>query len=140
MIFRRHDERVLSLDMTPMIDIVFQLLIFFLVTAQAARMSRADLDLPREIGEQSPVAEQAGLIINITREGEIVVSDRTVMLEELEALVQASVRQYGEEDIGRAKVTVRADRRTSSEGLNAVVQRLHDMGVGAAKIATSPPR
>lgn len=140
MIFRRHDERQLNLDMTPMIDIVFQLLIFFLVTAQAARITRADVDLPREKGEQNQVAEEAGLVINILQDGKIIVSDREVSVEDLDAMVKAAVKQFGGSGATGAKVTVRADRRTPSESLNIVVQRLHDIGVGAAKIATSPPR
>lgn len=135
----RRNEPI-ELQMTPMIDIVFQLLIFFLVTAQAVRMTRADVELPREMGEQSTIAEQAGLVINILESGRIVVSDRDVQIEELDSLVRAAVQQYGGESALGAKVTVRADRRTSSEHLNAVVQRLHELGVGAAKVATSPPR
>ena len=45
---RRRKSRLLPVDMTPMIDIVFQLLIFFLTTAQLAQFSRAEMDLPEE--------------------------------------------------------------------------------------------
>jgi biopolymer transport protein ExbD len=72
--------------------------------------------------------------------GAIIVSDRTVLLEDLDILVNDTMKQAGGRDAAGAKITVRADRRTPSEHLNAVVQRLHDLGVGAAKIATSPPR
>lgn len=140
MIFRRHDERQLALDMTPMIDIVFQLLIFFLVTAQAARITRADVELPKEMGEQRAAAEQAGLVINILQDGRIIVSDRDVPIEDLDALVRDAVKQFGGESNLGAKITVRADRRCSTQMLNAVVQRLHELGVGAARVATSPPR
>lgn len=136
----KHAERQLKLDMTPMIDIVFQLLIFFLVTAQAVRITRADVELPRERGEQKEEAEQAGLVINILQDGKIIVSDHEIVVEDLDALVKEAIKQYGGETAVGAKVTVRADRRTPSERLNAVVQRLHELGVGAAKVATSPPR
>jgi biopolymer transport protein ExbD len=123
-----------------MIDIVFQLLIFFLVTAQAVRITRADVELPRERGEQKEEAEQAGVVINILMDGRIIVSDQEIGVEDLEALVKEAIKQYGGTSAVGAKITVRADRRTSSERLNEVVQRLHDLGVGAAKVATSPPR
>ena len=47
--FRSRDkqERLLPVDMTPMIDIVFQLLIFFLTTAQLAQFSRAEMEAVR---------------------------------------------------------------------------------------------
>ena len=54
---RRRKSRLLPVDMTPMIDIVFQLLIFFLTTAQLAQFSRAEMDLPEEAGEQVETAE-----------------------------------------------------------------------------------
>ena len=56
--FRSRDkqERLLPVDMTPMIDIVFQLLIFFLTTAQLAQFSRAAMDLPQEAGEETEAA------------------------------------------------------------------------------------
>jgi biopolymer transport protein ExbD len=138
--FSPRREHTMNLDMTPMIDIVFQLLIFFLVTAQASRMTRADMELPSERGEQSEVAEQAGLVINLMANGEIIVSDRTVPIEDLDILVNEAIKQMGGKQAAGAKVTVRADRRTPTEHLNRVVQRLHDLGVGAARIATAPPR
>ena len=49
----RNTIRTVAIDMTPMIDIVFQLLIFFLVTAQMAQQTRATLDLPKEKGEET---------------------------------------------------------------------------------------
>ena len=55
---RQIRERQLPVDMTPMIDIVFQLLIFFLVTAQLSQHSRADLELPQEAGETGTKKEQ----------------------------------------------------------------------------------
>ena len=54
----RNSNRAVVIDMTPMIDIVFQLLIFFLVTAQMAEQSRATLELPKEKGEDSEDRER----------------------------------------------------------------------------------
>ena len=57
----RSSARAVNIDMTPMIDIVFQLLIFFLVTSQMAEQTRTELDLPREKGEESVEQAQARL-------------------------------------------------------------------------------
>ena len=58
---RNKPERLLPVDMTPMIDIVFQLLIFFLTTAQLAQFSRAEMDLPQEAGEETEAAENSSM-------------------------------------------------------------------------------
>ena len=75
---RKRKDRLLPVDMTPMIDIVFQLLIFFLTTAQLAMFSRAELDLPVEMGEQEEAAEEAGLIINILSDGSITIAGESL--------------------------------------------------------------
>lgn len=123
-----------------MIDIVFQLLIFFLTTAQVVHLSRAQLDLPQEPGEQSKTAEQAGLIINLLPGGEMIVSDRQVNLDDLTDLVRDAIRQTPNQKPENVRLIIRADRNASSASLNALVERLHQLGVGAARIATSPPR
>ncbi|MEE8153357.1 MAG: biopolymer transporter ExbD, partial [Phycisphaerales bacterium] len=69
----RERKRTLDIEVTPMIDVVFLLIIFFMTTAQFARMTRAELALPLELGEQDPAPEEAGLVINVTGEGEIIV-------------------------------------------------------------------
>ena len=69
-------ERNLLLDMTPMIDIVFLLLIFFLTTMQLARESRAEVELPVEMGEKDPAVQPAGLILNVLADGSIVEGER----------------------------------------------------------------
>lgn len=124
------------MDMTPMIDIVFQLLIFFLMAAQMVRLSRADVQLPREPGEQSKVAQKAGMIVNLLASGELVVGDRPVALDELEDLLRELSSAGGDQ----GKVTIRADHRANSEQLNKVIERLHRQGIAVARIATAPPR
>ena len=48
----RERSRSLHIEITPMIDVVFLLIIFFMTTAQFARMTRAELSLPVEPGDQ----------------------------------------------------------------------------------------
>jgi biopolymer transport protein ExbD len=64
----------IAVDITPMIDVVFLLIIFFMTTAQYALLTRTELDLPKEKGEQREEAEEAGLVVNITSDGQLIVS------------------------------------------------------------------
>lgn len=131
--------RMLIVEITPMIDVVFLLIIFFMTTAQFARMTRADVELPRERGEQEERPDEAGLIINITAQGEIIVDETTVDLDALEQRVREAV-EAAAGDASQVKLMVRADRRAESGVLNEVLNRLESVGVGLARLATEVPR
>lgn len=125
-------------ELTPMIDVVFLLIVFFMVTSEFARDVRADLELPQLEGEQRPEPEEAGLIINIREDGAIVlsVSDEPMDLVELGVRLRAA---FSEEGAREARVLVRADARASTTRLNEVVRLLHDTGVGSTRMGTEVP-
>ncbi len=123
-----------------MIDVVFLLIIFFMTTAQFSRLTRADVDLPQERGEQRQIPEEAGIVINITRNGELIISNRSVELRELEAMVRAQIRQAPGLSPLNLKLMIRADRNTEAARLNQVVTMLTSLGVGSARLATEVPR
>jgi len=123
-----------------MIDIVFLLLIFFLTTAQLARESRAELDLPEERGEQRNEVERAGLIINVLANGDLMQGDRIISVEELEELAVRQVVGARDEQGRTVRPLVRADRNAPAERLNDVFNALRRAGTGSARLATSAPR
>jgi biopolymer transport protein ExbD len=97
--FGRHtrSERLLSVEITPMVDVVFLLIIFFMTAARFAQETRAQLDLPREAGEQQERGEEAGLVINIERDGTIIVGRRKLPLERLDQVVRGQMRRHGQD-------------------------------------------
>lgn len=140
----RRRERILGVDLTPMIDIVFQLLIFFLTTAQMAEMTRADVDLPREPGEEHRTDDAAGLIVNILEDGSIVVGQQPVTLDQLEDLARDALRRSQDARLAGAagaqpRPLVRADRHGSAALLNEVLRRLEKAGFASVRVGTSPP-
>ena len=130
----RNTSRAVVIDMTPMIDIVFQLLIFFLVTSQMAEQTRTELNLPREAGEETKDETQAGITINVTAEGQIVVSDNIVSFEALDRLVDDAIAAAG--GVDRLKPIVRADRNCDSARLNEVFNRLSARGLTSIRLST----
>ena len=137
---RRHTERMLSVEITPMIDVVFLLIVFFLATAQIARMTRAQVNLPQEAGMQSPHPDDPGLIVNIQADGVILVSEREMSFEELRRAVQQEISQQADGRAERVKLLLRADRDLPAGRLNEVVSLLQELGVGVGRFATEPPR
>lgn len=134
---RSHPQRVLPIELTPMIDVVFLLIIFFMTTAQFARMTRAEIDLPREPGERQRAPEEAGIVLNILKDGSIIVGDKVVGIDQMIELVREHMT--GSSGGAGAKVLVRADREADSVFLNQVMSRLRRAGVGNARIATEVP-
>jgi biopolymer transport protein ExbD len=124
--------------MTPLIDIVFQLLIFFLVTAQMAEVSRAQLDLPKEAGEEATDSDKAGLTINVLADGSVVVADETLSDAAFDRAIESAIDAAGGPD--QLKPLVRADRNCDAQGLNAVFERLSSHGLAAIRLATERGR
>lgn len=106
LIGKKKDEPGPSIEMTPIIDMVFLLLIFFLVATTYQQSER-------ELAIALPEAEAAGpistmlreIIINVDSEGAIIVGGQTMTLEELRTLVADAVRVNPDQ-----KVSVRGDK------------------------------
>ena len=124
--------------MTPLIDIVFQLLIFFLVTAQMAEVTRAQLDLPKEKGEEADDSDKAGLTINVLADGSVVVADETLSEAALDRAIEAAIDAAGGADM--LKPLVRAYRNCDAERLNEFFRRLSSHGLAAIRLATERGR
>lgn len=66
---RRRSRRSLAfVEMTPLIDVVFLLIVFFLVTANATRVSRPTVDLVPGPGE-APVGPQWDIVLTLGVDG-----------------------------------------------------------------------
>jgi biopolymer transport protein ExbD len=81
-----------GLEMTPMIDIVFLLMIFFLVASKLDEADRAiDVVLPEASAAQPLTSRPREFVVNIDREGNYYAGARPVSIDELEQLlVQAA--------------------------------------------------
>ena len=98
--FSRKTTQSAEVNITPLLDIVFQLLLFFILTS-ALVQPVIELDLPES--SQSSDYLEADLVISADREGRIYVNDRNVALEELEPALRAfAARNSGDEVIFRA--------------------------------------
>ena len=129
--FASRRRGVLELDMTPMIDVTFLLLIFFLVTAQMAQRSRGEVRLPVESGEAGSRTDAAGLVVLVRQDGSMLVGDAPVGIEQVTELARrASSRS------GVATPVVRADRDAPATALNALSRALQLGGMPAFRLAT----
>ncbi len=102
----RNETAAASIDLTPIIDMVFLLLIFFLVATtfhQTERELKIALPVASSAAPISSLLQE--LVINVDVEGRIIVGGRIISAEELRSTVQEAVAANPEQ-----KVTIRGDR------------------------------
>ncbi|MBI1189839.1 MAG: hypothetical protein GC200_04050 [Tepidisphaera sp.] len=122
-------------DLTPMIDVVLLLIIFFAFTAQFNKSLATPVELPKQKADARPdTSSKQSIVIDITREGTFRVAGRDVPLDVLTQMVAADVHRAG--DSANLEVIVRADRRGTAAPLNALASELTRVGVKTWKLAT----
>ena len=113
-------------DMAPMIDMVFLLLVFFMVATQLTRMKEAEeVDIPEARSGAVPETRGNRWVVNVTRDGTILSGSTPIDVEQLKAEVAA--RSEAEEDL---KVYLRADRLCPHREVKKVMGAMAEAGVG----------
>jgi len=108
---------VCEMDMTPMIDCVFQLIIFFIVTINLERDYKEDIFL-----EDAPHAELAGkesektMVVEVDKRGLISLNTVPVSPYQFQAIIQRRYNMMGE-----FPVLIRADYRTMHRNVRTVM-------------------
>jgi biopolymer transport protein ExbD len=129
---------MLALDLTPMIDVVFQLIIFFMFTSHFGQMMRTEIDLPREKGDEREIQQQPAMIIDIQTDGTYFVESRETSLNEIERLARNGIAES--KSGGPAfDVLIRPDQTAPASDLDRVLTRLSAIGVVDWKIGTIAP-
>jgi biopolymer transport protein ExbD len=130
--------RVLPTELTPLVDVVFLLIVFFLTTSSLVELTKADVELPVESGEDDRSAQTPGLIINITEEGTYIVDNLDVSLQTLLAMVAVEIDKSGGSE--QVDVLVRADKRADLLHVNALAEGLIGLDLSRWRLATEVPR
>jgi len=121
-----------GLNLTPMIDVVFLLLIFFMLATTFMDPERdINLDLPKasDIGTSAEQSEE--LVINVMRDGSVVVGG--AQLDDNGLL--ATLRQAALKDAER-QVTIRGDRMTMHENIVKCMNLCGTAGLSNLAIST----
>ena len=117
------------LDITPLVDVVFLLIIFFMLTSTFVIQPGIEVKLPKAI--TSEALEEKNLIISLTDDGKIYLDRNVVSLDKLKAELKEVSRQ------GRA-VLIKADQKISLGNVVEVWDLCRDIGIAQVSIATEP--
>jgi biopolymer transport protein ExbD len=128
---RRYDEKP---DLTPMIDVVFQLLIFFMVTAVFAITPGLDIKLPEAEEAQAP--EKENLFIVVDQDGNMKLNHQTVTFANLKDRIQEK-RQILD---NTTMIIIQGDERATHGQIVQIMDIARQVGVVDQIIATEPQR
>jgi biopolymer transport protein ExbD len=124
-------------NMTPMIDIVFQLIIFFLVSSHLAHQeAQVKLALPTaRSGEDRPDEGSPRLTINIRNDGQTMLGARVVTADELTERLKAKLDSAGRD----LEIRIRCDRATAYRAVEPVLLSCAKANVWNVTIAVYRP-
>jgi len=129
--FKRHIELehgLKQIDIAPLIDMVFQLLIFFMLTSSFVMQPGIKVNLPKAV--TSEVVKYENTEIVISSENIVYLNGKVVNTQELRVLLKqvAKVKQG---------ILIKADRRASLGRIVEIWDMCRDLGVEQINIATN---
>jgi biopolymer transport protein ExbD len=126
---RRRKSEESEVNMTPMLDVVFIMLIFFIVTASFVKEAGVDVNRPPALTSISK--DKGNILIAITESGQIWIDRRQVDPRSLRASIE---RLHGENPQGA--IVIQADKNSQNHLLVAVMDAAKAAGVNQIAIAT----
>lgn len=122
-----------TLSLTPLIDVVFLLLIFFLVTSEFEEEERRlDIVLPTATSAVPMIGKPREIVIDIDEQGDVYMRGQKTTIEELEGLLKASVAQ----NPTNQSAVIRADRNTSFQPVVSVMDVCNRTGISDYSVTT----
>jgi biopolymer transport protein ExbD len=125
------DERP---DLTPMIDVVFQLLIFFMVTAVFAITPGLDIKLPEAEEAQAP--EKENLFIVVDQDGNMKLNHQSVTFANLKDKLQEKRNLLDNTTL----IIIQGDERSTHGQIVQIMDIARQVGIIDQVIATEPNR
>ncbi|MEC9406708.1 MAG: biopolymer transporter ExbD [Pseudomonadota bacterium] len=122
------EEQDSGIDLTPMLDVVFIMLIFFIVTATFVKEAGIDVDRPPATTAERQ--DLANILIAISPDDDIWIDNRRIDERDLAATIK---RLHAENPQG--SVVIQADRESTHKTLVVVMDAVQKAGVSQVAVA-----
>ena len=123
------DEEAGAIDLTPMLDVVFIMLIFFIVTASFVKEPGVEVDRP---DATTVVSVKTPILIAISAEDEVWVNKTEVDARQVKRQIEALLAETP-----KGKVVIQADKEASIKTLTEVAQAAREAGVAEITVAAN---
>lgn len=123
----------ITINLTPLIDVVFLLLIFFMVTTSFTRETQIKLELPKADVEEME-SQPETIEISIDKEGRMFVNGRGLVNSQIET-IQKAIRPIYEKN-KNIPVIISADANAAYQSVVTAMDATSQMGITNFKMAT----
>jgi biopolymer transport protein ExbD len=135
--FKRASREELAINMTPLIDVVFLLLIFFMVTTTFSRETRLLVSLPEAHAEAAEI-NPAQIEIIVARDGSFSINGRGLVNSRIETLVQGlEIESGGDHSL---QILLIADAEATHQSVVTAMDGIGQSGFTRLNIATQRPQ
>ena len=129
--FRRHmklEHGLRQIDIAPLIDVVFQLLIFFMLTSSFVMQPGIKVNLPKAV--TSDVVKSENIEILVSSESVTYFNAKVITSQELKSLLKQAAKR-------EQSVLIKADKRASLGRVVEIWDTARDLGIKQINIATN---
>ncbi len=129
--FYKNKERVLSVEITPLIDIVFLLVIFFVVTSKIETNQYLTLDLPQSESFASALSNNSQNII-LLETGMLIIDNQEFSMAELDKLMAGVAATFSKSEV----VVLSIESKAFHEWVISLMDGLQQLGFQNIQIKT----
>ena len=132
-----YKEDSVEVNLTPLIDVVFLLLIFFMVSTTFDRHAKLKVSLP-EASTKATQQQNDPLVLSIDAKGNYFLNERQIVNQQLGTLKQAILKTLSEKNVNISDVSLvlRADANTPHQSVVRAMDAASQLGLTKLSIAT----
>ncbi len=130
-IVRKQEDDGAEIDLTPMLDVVFIMLIFFIVVASFIKEAGIEVNRP-DNNQQSDPNDATSIVVEVASDNQIWMENRRVDIRAVRANIQRMLAEDPE-----APVTIKVEKGAKSGPVVDVADAAREAGVGAVNWASS---
>lgn len=135
--FRKKQEEPLDVNITPLIDVVFLLLIFFMIATTFKKDANIQIDLPKATG--APIKHHAfNLEISIDSLGRYYVNNRRLRNNKIETLKLAIKETVG--DRKNPHIVINSDKDTTYQSVMTAMDAVRQLGMNRFSLTVKQPQ
>ena len=128
---RRKGEDDSQIDLTPMLDVVFIMLIFFIVTASFVNETGLNVDRPPTTDQPPPDSANTNIVFRVSESNEIILEGRRIDIRSVRANVE---RLHAERP--EAKVVINSHPKAKTEVFVMISDQAREAGVYNISLST----
>lgn len=126
-----------EINVAPLIDVVFLLIIFFLTVSRIAQVKVETLSLPEATtGKESKETGSGRITINVHKDGRVTASGSTQSMDSLRQMLVDQTKHWGR---GTVPILVRGDRNAPWAKVSEIMEVCTATGVGETAVAVVEP-